>query len=96
MSHVIPELLAQEIVRNYVCSACYGHLISFIEPERQTRVECHRCGEDTPGFVTKKYTERRRSDSIAEKWEVDAMLKNIGVVQKTSRTVDQLFKELGF
>jgi len=47
MIHVMHYLLAEQIVRDYICSNCWGHLVEFIEPGQMSRVECANCGADT-------------------------------------------------
>lgn len=98
MSHIMHYTLAQQIVRDYCCSNCWGHLVEFIEPGGGglSRVECAKCGVDTPGFVKKNYASRRRDDSYAEKAEVEALLHQIGIINKDKRSAQDIFKELGF
>jgi hypothetical protein len=60
------------------------------------RIECHRCGAGQ-GFVTKAYAERRRSDSIGEKWEVEDMLEKTGVLpEQPRRSPEEILKDLGY
>jgi hypothetical protein len=100
MAHIMNDELARDTAQKYVCSACYGHLLMFFEPGRMTRVECHRCGAETPGFVTARYANQRRSDSIGEAMEVKQMLRQIGMIVEgqTSgkRTAQQVLDDLGF
>ena len=96
MAHIFDEHLAQHTINNYVCSACWGHLISFHEPERMTRVECHRCGTETPGFVTKYYSERRQAESTADKMDVLHNLRGIIPNPNEGKSTDDLLEELGF
>lgn len=95
MSHIMHYLLAEQLVRDYCCSNCWGHLVEFIEPGSMSRVECHQCGADTPGFVKKNYASRRRNDSFAEKAEVEALLHQIGIIQASKRTAAEVLKDLG-
>ena len=96
MSHVMHYLLAEQIVSDYCCSTCWGHLVEFIEPGGMSRVECHQCGPETPGFVKKNYANRRRNDSFSEKAEVEALLHQIGIINQDKRSAADIFKELGF
>jgi hypothetical protein len=70
--------------------------VEFIEPGGMSRVECHQCGPETPGFVKKNYANRRRNDSFSEKAEVEALLHQIGIINQDKRSAADIFKELGF
>lgn len=56
-----------------VCARCWGKLITLASEEHGLVVRCAngiqgKC--DGKGYVTKRYTERRLSESKAELWEV--------------------------
>ena len=57
--------------KRYVCSNCWGELhLEFVknDPQRRYYVVCLRCGiENTNGYVTKVYADRRRQESIIQK-----------------------------
>lgn len=96
---VMSQVMSQVTIRDCVCSICWGHLLRWPEPGTRDGwiVKCHRCQDRTRGFVTKYYAETRRSDSIAEKWEVRSMLEDMGIIDKQpSRPVGQILSELGF
>lgn len=88
--------LASRTARWYVCSRCWGDL-----QERSAvdgvYVECVNCGEETFGYVTRHWIERKRMEDKFEALEVTRMLQRIGVLAKPKRkTVSQNLKELGF
>lgn len=95
--YVMGTVDAQETVRDYVCSACWGHLLMMDAGEHDSWiVECHNC-EDTPGFVTKRYAEERRSSSLGELREVRRMLRKIGALPAEERRSEQsILKDLGY
>jgi len=57
---------AQIMRRDYVCSRCWGHLEYYAVKSRHVvQVACPHCGVGY-GFVTRRYSERRQSESIGE------------------------------
>lgn len=95
MTHLAGDYLSQKLVRDYVCSTCWGHLLRFPEGEMY-RVECHNHKEETPGFVTKKYAERRRGESRVDVLEVKDMMRNVGALPANNKTASELLAEMGF
>ena len=89
MDHV----LASKIVRDYVCSTCWSHLIETLDMTG-SEVSCAVYGTEHQGYVTKVYVERRRSQSRCEAVEVDALLKQVGILPKKNEK--QQMEELGF
>jgi hypothetical protein len=75
-------LLVRKTINLYVCSNCWGDLVEVVDPTNTQRsfVLCERCGEDTKGYVTRYYADRRREDSMQEKFVVEKLLQNIGVL----------------
>ena len=97
----MPELLddgmASLTLRDYVCSNCWGHLVAIPAEGRKWRVECAKCGNETKGYVTKFYAQRRQSESIGDKLDVQINLR--GILPPTEieeETVEELLKGLGF
>ena len=88
---------AQKIVRDYVCSKCWGHLIARIENGEYV-IECATDGQEHSGFVTKYYVERRRAESLGEYIEANDLLNKIGVTKSphAGKTSKQLLDELGY
>jgi hypothetical protein len=62
------------------------------------QVTCKNCKEETRGYVTKFYIERRRSESVGEERDVKRMLikNNILPDPLAGKTKAELIKELGF
>lgn len=90
-----PEL-ATTLVQRYCCAGCWGHLNTYHEPgSRLVRVVCDKCG-DGRGFVTKRYAEKRRSESFGEAFEVRDLLEHTGLIMRPTRTVAEVLKDLGF
>lgn len=88
-----------ETLRECVCSNCWGTLVwdNQIEDGQQvTRVLCQTCRENTKGYVSRKFAERKRAES-----EVDLMVvkRNLGRFMgppKAKRTPEEILKSLGF
>lgn len=88
-------------IRDYCCSNCWGHLLKTpaLDDERKWWVFCPNCGlENTAGYVTKKFAERRRSESVADQMDARQMLQDLGIVKDphAGKTAAQLLAELGF
>lgn len=90
-----PEL-ARRTAKWYVCSRCWSELQER-ETEQGVLVECVSCGEETCGYVTRYWTEQKRSQDHFEMREVTRMLQKIGVLPAPPpKTIKQNLKELGF
>lgn len=80
------------------CSACWGYLL-VIRPVREVKrwvVRCENCGERTPGFVTKKWTERRAEASSAELREAKQALRAaVPWLATPQKSQSEILAELG-
>ena len=91
--------LARNTVKFYACSGCWGELDSPIPTsDGGFLVLCRRCKEETPGYVSQRYVERRRSESIGEEREVKRMLIKVGVLPDplAGKSKADLIRELGY
>ena len=87
--------LAELTIRDYVCSTCWGHLVKFPE-HGGYRVECPNC-EETKGYVTKFYANKRLSESVGDRLDVQVNLRDVpGMNPHRNKSVEQLLDELGF
>lgn len=88
--------LARRTVKWYVCSRCWSDLQMKVV-DAGALVECVCCGEETYGYVTRKWTERKRSDDHFDAKEVTKMLQRIGVLPKPpKKTEAELLQMLGY
>jgi hypothetical protein len=75
----IPEPMsnadAQRTMRRYCCSACWSHLNTYNRPGKGLYVLCPDCKDNTPGYVSKSWVERRKNESHAEAYEAKRNLK---------------------
>lgn len=94
------ENLAQRTVRRYVCARCWGHLIIMddrgadglraICPKNETG-DC-----DGHGYVTKRYAERRKEESLSELYEVRDNYPDLEERKSIPATAEAILSELGF
>jgi hypothetical protein len=75
---IISPRMAHKIGAAYVCAVCWSPLQSIYHPDGeyagQYTLECDFCGMDTPGFVTRKYAERRTIENFDEYEEAKAAM----------------------
>ena len=91
--------LAILTVGRYVCSNCWGELETRADPRDYSMsfVICIKCQDDTKGYVTRYFANRRRGESEFEKLEVTRMLQEQGVLPKPERkTIGENLRQLGF
>lgn len=90
--------LARKTVKNFACSNCWGDLE--LHPDLTGNGNyfalCQRCGDETKGYVTKYFVNRRRTESHFELLDAKRMLQKIGVIEKPMKSANQMLKELGF
>lgn len=88
---------ADEFVREHVCSACWGLLIKIrpVREEKRWVVRCEECGEQTRGYVTRAYAQRRAEASYIEAQAARAALRSAVPWMQNKKTLAQLLKELG-
>lgn len=88
---------AQKLVRDYVCSKCWGVLKIVPGLNRKFHVLCCTCDQDTVGYTTKHYVDEQKGNSQQDAKEVKQMLEDVGVLPKPEKkSTAQLLKELGF
>lgn len=88
--------LARRTVKWYVCSRCWGDL-TMIEVPGGARVECVNCHEETCGYVTRYWTEQKRSRDHFDAVEVTKMLRRVGVLPPApTLTAKERIAILGF
>ena len=94
---VMMDGLAINTVDNYLCSNCWGSLTRI--PDKGSghwQVQCRSCQEQTRGFVSKYYVEKRRQDDHFAGMDVTRMLVDIGVMTRAKKSEGQIMTELGF
>ncbi len=89
---------AQKLVRDYVCSDCWGTLAEYYDWETRTStVRCSTEGCPCNGLVSKSFVERRKAESRTELSEAHIALRDaVPWLRGEKKSVEQLLKELGF
>ena len=94
----LTSLEAQKLIRDYVCSDCWGTLLEHYDQE--TRTSTIRCAtEDCPcdGLVSRGFVGRRRAESHAELSAARIALRDaIPWLRGEKKSAEQLLEELGF
>lgn len=89
---------ASDLVNNYCCAVCWGHLIERINPEdpQMSLVGCAKGANcDGEGFVTKSWARQQIAESIANGWDARDNLSEYFPNPHKGRGADTLLKELG-
>ncbi len=96
--NVMGRRMAIQTVNRYCCSNCWGALERFPALNGQGEVvQCLTCKDDTKGFVSQYYAQRRRDENVFEKHDVQRLLRTIGVLpQLPAQTEAEHLKALGF
>lgn len=81
------------MVRSYLCSGCWGHLVPYIAPKGKYFAKCVNCGDETPGYVSKYFVEQQEDKSFAELGDVLAAYPEL---RKSEKTAEESAEELGF
>lgn len=88
--------LARRTVKWYVCSRCWGDL-TMTEVQGGAKVECVDCSDETCGYVTRYWTEQKRTRDHSDAIEVTRMLRRIGILPPAPKmTTKERIALLGF
>ena len=106
MIEPLTDALARKTIEIYVCSMCWGDLEIHPDPIEQDKnyVVCEQHQEETRGYVTRYYADRRRNDSEFEKLDVVCLLRRMGILPPLTHTAlrpgetgeQRNIRELGF
>lgn len=87
---------AEKLVRDCVCSDCWGDLItSYDRVERSSSVSCSTAGCPNHGVVSKRFVEKREQKSAGELLEAKTALTMAGVL-RSGKSEKQLLADLGY
>lgn len=87
--------LLDEILRDYVCSTCWSNL-SFKHVEKKWYAICPNCNEETAGYVSKKFAERRKEESEQEFIEASRNLRDVFEPNRERHSIEENLKAIGF
>lgn len=85
-----------ELLRDYVCSTCWGPLTFAWQPGKKWFAICNRCREDTTGYTSKRYAEKRVEESVQEAIEAEHNLREIFGLNQPKRSTGENLRDLGF
>jgi len=92
-------IFAHKTRKRYACSICWGELelVPDLRDPEKWFVLCKRCQDETRGYVTQYFVNRRRSESVGEEREVVRLFRDIGIFEKPDfGSVEDIIKSLGF
>jgi hypothetical protein len=90
---------ADEFIVSHRCASCWSRLERKTEQGeegKQYTPVCEVCGEQTRGYVTAKYTERRIQSNQAEASEARHALREALPWMKINMKESQILESLGF
>jgi hypothetical protein len=103
----LPEQLARKTVKRYACSICWGELE--MRPAIHLEngfyfVVCKKCQDETRGYVTQYFVNRRRGESEFEKRDALNLLRKLHIIPDIERSpmrpgetaIGRNLRELGF
>jgi len=84
--------------RDYVCSNCWHDLELKFAPNHLYFLICPNCGDDTKGYVTRQYAERRKQESMGDLMDAKQVLLDAKIIKNPNegKKVEDVIKELGF
>lgn len=85
----------EDTLNNYVCSTCWANL-SFRFEDHKWYAICPQCREDTAGYTSKAYAERRLAESDREAAEARHNLKKIMNLGGARQDAEKNLKDLGY
>lgn len=93
----IARHLLDDTLRDYVCSICWGPLD--FHQDRETHhwyALCRTHKNETVGYTSRKFAERKRDESVNELLEAKRNLGDLMGLRKPKQSVKEAMKELGF
>lgn len=84
-----------ETLRDYVCSNCWNSL-TFRYLDGKWYAVCPECLEETKGYTSKNFAERKRTESETELFEAEHNLRSILDLSQERQSVEKNLQDLGF
>jgi hypothetical protein len=66
----VDNVTAERLKRDFVCAGCWHSLYVVFAPKRKYVVKCGVCEDETPGYASKYWVEKRVNESIFKLREV--------------------------
>jgi hypothetical protein len=93
-------VFATKTRKRYACSICWGELelVPDMRESGKYFVLCSKCKDETRGYVTQYFVERRRGESEGEKVNVTRWMMRAGILPNPLADVtrEELIKQLGY
>jgi hypothetical protein len=93
-------VFATKTRKRYACSNCWGdlELVPDLRESHKYFVLCCKCQDETRGYVSQYFVERRRGESEGDKVNVVHLLRKLGIMENPLKGVsrEEILKSLGF
>jgi hypothetical protein len=93
-------VFAHKTRKRYACSNCWGELelVPDLSQSDKYFVTCKKCKDETRGYVSQYFVNRRRGESEFDKLNVTHLLTKLGILENPLKGVsrDAILKSLGF
>jgi alcohol dehydrogenase YqhD (iron-dependent ADH family) len=90
------ELDARKYTKYHICAICHSHL-SYYNSNLDGKYHIFCIGNGVHDkFILEKTYELMKKESFFDKLEVESMLKDLGIIEKNEKSIEQQIKELGF
>jgi DNA-directed RNA polymerase subunit RPC12/RpoP len=91
---------AKEVIRDCVCSACWGQL-DYTQPDKDNpnlaEVKCQYCGTGLLGFISKKWMQKQQQTNAVQAIEARRALRDLLPWLKPVETTEEgLLQALGY
>jgi len=93
-------IFATKTKKRYACSVCWGDLE--VKPDPTDRIKyfvlCVKCGDETRGYVSQYFVNKRRGESNGEKVNVTRWMMKAGIIENPldGKSNQEILEELGF
>lgn len=93
-------VMATKTRKRYACSNCWGELeiVPDMRDSLKYFVLCAKCKDETRGYVTQYFVNRRRGESEFEKVNVVHLMQKLGLIHDPLKNVSRadIIKSLGY
>ena len=91
----LDRLDLDDTLRDYVCSICWGPL-KFVYEDGQWFALCAEHDEETTGYTSKMFAERKRTESESELIEAERNLRSLMGLTRERQPIEKNLSDLGF
>lgn len=87
---------ARKLKDKYRCSSCWSVLDIFPADNGAFTVRCMGCGDNSKGFVTQRFVEKRKEANAFEAMNAKYVLSQAVPWMKSKDTEEEILRKLGF